>query len=136
MRKRFSEKRLAASIGRPKRFSKDRFRTVTGVISARNCRGAVESVLLQTLRPNECRPAKSGEEQTKQACRLKKVRVDRRLHFVAQWGCHVYSDIQSPDRHQIVRASCHTKRTIRASKLTRSGRRRRTSHMLARVGWM
>ena len=45
-------------------FSKDRFRTVTGVISARNCRGAVESVLLQTLRRSGYWPAKSGEEQT------------------------------------------------------------------------
>ena len=36
----------------------------TSVISSKNCRGAVESVLLQTLRPNEYRPAKSGEKQT------------------------------------------------------------------------
>ena len=42
----FFEKRLAASIGRQKLLSKDRFRTVAVVISERNCRGAVESVLL------------------------------------------------------------------------------------------
>ena len=60
----FFEKRSAAAIGRRKLFSKDRFMSVTGVISARNCRGAVESVLLQTLRRSEYQPAKSGEEQT------------------------------------------------------------------------
>ena len=60
----FFKKRSAAAIGRPKLFSKDRFRPGTSVISERNCRGAVESVFLKTLIPNECRPAKSGEEQT------------------------------------------------------------------------
>ena len=60
----FFEKRLAACIARRKLFAKDRFGTVTGVISARNSSGGVESVLLQTLRPNGYRPAKSGEEQT------------------------------------------------------------------------
>ena len=60
----FFEKRFGAAIGRPKLISKDRFGTGTSVISARNCRGAVEFVLLQTLRRSGCRPAKSGEEQT------------------------------------------------------------------------
>ena len=60
----FFEKRSGATIGRPKLFSKDAFVSVTGVISARNCRGAVESVLLQTLRRSGYRPAKSGEKQT------------------------------------------------------------------------
>ena len=48
----FFEKPTGACIGRPKLFSKDRFVLGTSVISAKNCRGAVESVLLQTLRPN------------------------------------------------------------------------------------
>ena len=55
------EKRSGAAInvGLPKMFSKDRFR-----VGARNCTGAVKSVLLQTLRRSGYRPAKSGEEQT------------------------------------------------------------------------
>ena len=59
----FFEKRLTACIGRQKLFSKARFGTVTGVISERNCKGSIKFILLKTLRPNEYRPAKSGEEQ-------------------------------------------------------------------------
>ena len=60
----FFKKRSGAGIGRPKLISKDRFVLCTSVISAKNCKGAVVSVLLQTLRPNGYRPAKSGEEKT------------------------------------------------------------------------
>ena len=42
----FLEKRSPAAIGRRKLFSKDPFISVTGMISARNWIGAVESVLL------------------------------------------------------------------------------------------
>ena len=42
----FFEKRLAAAIGLAKLFSKDRFSPGTSMISSKNCRGAVKSVLL------------------------------------------------------------------------------------------
>ena len=61
----FFEKRSGAAKDRTKLISKDGFVLGTIVISWTNCRGAVESVLLQTLRRSEYRPAKSGEEQTK-----------------------------------------------------------------------
>ena len=62
--KRFFEKRLAAAIGWSKLSSKDRVSPGTSMISSKNCEGAVESVLLQTLRRSGYRPAKSGEKQT------------------------------------------------------------------------